>query len=550
MFYQRRRSFLSLFLFLLIVSPVQSETVSESPADPRQTASISSVAEINAIPAHGTYSQTWLSDWSKLPTGKQIAKKDLPSRYFTNANSPLEYTVTDDTVVIRDIAVNLNWSGKENDWYGTNFIHVRNVDTVIIDNVAIRQMTPDQDIADDTIRIQGCKTAIVKNSYFSGPTTGAHIRIDNCKNVFVVNNEIAGTDFTPDDGRDQFKNGAGILITHDPNYGYDAEEGVWSINYTVPQWWSVENNYIHDYTEPGEKGTGAERNQDGVTIVSPPDGIFFNNVIENWRAREPEAGEELAESIDACYDFAFEIDTKDWANKVFRVERNVFINNEKCKTTQRNKNRTDAFLFVNNLYLNTYLKDYHKGSAVYYIHNTFYFDADFHKDTYLRLSQSDLGMSHFYNNMIYSSGTFYWDTYNLNKFCYESVGVIGECVRSIQADYNFYHIAIADYPGLPWWVTGNPEDQIEEFAKWRANGKDRHSLLHTDPNNPAPCFKNMSADIDRNDYRLLKNCPAIDAGSAKYLQLNSSDPFFIDRSFNGKRRGKGLPDAGAFEFSE
>lgn len=500
-----------------------------------------------AAPDIPTYADIHESDWSQLKTGKEIGKQEVSHRRFQKASAPLSYAVENDAVIIRDQAWDLDWTGQENDWYGTNFIHVRNVATVVLDNVAIRQTTPGYDSADDTVRIQGCQTAIIKNSYFAGPTRGAHLRIDNCERVIIMNNEIAGIDFDPDDDREYFQNGAGIVVTNDPDYGLDAETGLSTVNYAPPRRWVIQNNYIHDYTDPGAPNVLGPRNQDAVAVVSPPDGVFFNNVVENWRSRDPEAGETLESAIDACYDLAYETDDPAFSNKVFRTERNIFNANENCKTTQSSANPTNTLLIVNNIYINTYLRDYHQGYDVYHIHNTYYFDEAFHQDTFLRLSQADLGRSHFYNNLIYSTGSTYWNTYNLNKFCFESPGVIGECARAVMGDFNVYRIAIADYEGLPWWVYGNEEDKIEEFAVWQSLGKDLNSLLFDDPDWAPSCFAvDFAFSVNRRD--LLSSCPVVNAGSPRYLKLRDDPALVIERDFWGRPRDDGHPDAGAFEF--
>ncbi len=378
-------------------------------------------------PQDGCYSKDYTSDWSTLATGKDQhwqpagQTSQLGQSCYDPGAGLGNLTVTGPgaggstksffhlCAQDRDVIWNTDDSTvAETYWW------IKDYDYVLIEDVKVRQLgrtskqssanVSDFYFAKDTLLIQNCGTVIIRNSYFAGAITGSHIRVEGCENVFIDNVEIEGLEYA---GSGKLSNGQGIYVYNCSNIRpadnepyplpgaiecieccddvkQECEEDTYFHKYRltclVPgeagyvdyvscgtnafelDWLVIQNCYIHGY----DLDDGVEKgNQDGISLVSPANGIVFNNVVEDWDAAH------TTYKADA----AFDIDhgrycDADYSGNYFRIERNMFLNNESVKTPGMSDG-TNQLLIANNVFLNTLFLDYHKKHDNYLIHNTF-----------------------------------------------------------------------------------------------------------------------------------------------------------------------------------
>jgi len=437
---------------------------------------------------HDCYSQDYLSDWDPdasptpgLGTADELtaAALTLPAagdwtdvitdgvisasggeRWYnvTGASTTLSgtntrtYTQTylhiDGDVTADDIHWEVDWPAGQTKDTATNLISVHDVEYVLIENLYIQQLDSSV-ITKNVLTIDGCDTAIIRNSYFAGPAED-HIQIQGCKRVFIDTVEIAGLD---NNANGLPSLGGGITISNCNSKGIDNTDrcegfscpelttdclsgeyayGTYSCDYTQSppapsgdwkgcdsdesgvdddadgvfevedmthdlSWLVIQNVYIHDAAEAGSG--------DAIAIESPGDGVLFNTVVESWASNS-------AEGVDG----AFDIDHRrfcdpSYKSHLFRIERNMLLDAGYIKTPGLSNFR-NTLLYVNNLFHNTGFNDYHRQHNVFYLHNTIMFDDDslwskmyelnaYYEDDSDPLTRHSQGHSTFFNNAVY-----------------------------------------------------------------------------------------------------------------------------------------------------
>lgn len=432
---------------------------------------------------HGSYSKDYVSDWAALPTGKESDWKSPTATTPTHREvcylpwKSKQFRVDGEGAPfyhLADLDLDVYWDASVDD-KGTTLAYIRNFRRVLVENVNITQRGGVDDCstknpgdvyaAKDTLHISNCDTVIIRNSHFAGAADGSHIRIDGCKCVFIDNVEIEGLTYG---NNTELSNGQGIYVYNcsnirpSDNNPFDAtpplpgkiecseccpnvrevcEGDAYSHKYrrlclepSDPDYVDyvtcgtnkfqleclvIQNSYIHGY----EVDDGGDGNQDAFHLVSPANGVLFNNVVETW---------DPAQSVGRA-DAAFDIDharycDTTYSDNYFRIERNMFLNNDAVKTPGLSDG-TNQLLIVNNILLNTRFTDYHKKHDNYLIHDTFAYSG-FHLATgetenfYRQNGPWNEGKTVMRNNLIYvapdmapdeDSADPTWKDYDLRK---------------------------------------------------------------------------------------------------------------------------------------
>ena len=144
------------------------------------------------VPEHDKYTQTYQSDWSKLPTGEVLAKHDVSKISFKEANGEdvRQYFDEQEKVHLKDLHYKVKWNQKNNK-SKTTLILIENVNEVILENISILNTDPDYK-AYDSIRVEGADRVIIRNLYLAGTVQSYHLRLEGCGEILIENVEIAG----------------------------------------------------------------------------------------------------------------------------------------------------------------------------------------------------------------------------------------------------------------------------------------------------------------------------------------------------------------------
>lgn len=475
------------------------------------------------IPEHGKYTTQYQADWSKLPTGDVLAKHDLTQIPFKEVKGEevRQRFANQDKVHLHDLHYKVQWDGKS-DKFKTTLIIIENVKEVILENISILNTDPDYR-AYDGIRVEGADRVIVRNLYLAGAAQSYHLRLEGCGEVFIENVEIAGVKY----GNSAFaRTGGGIWL----NNGASGRGGINNTGFSVknprvPGWQVIQNCYIHDNTEDDDN----RRNQDGILIHAPSNGLLFNTVVENW----------LRPSGDSAFDLGFRRNEPEYQDRTFRVERNIIRNCTFLKTPGHGTG-PNTLLLANNLLINCTVGDYHGGGGDNrYVHNTFIYDLnqapEYLRQQATRGSQglsclwSFSGRTFYHNNLIYRpQDTFFMFFMNADGD--------QEKYRKVFADRNVYAIQPEQTSYLRSATAGEIHKTFESWCKDTA--QDANSILVEPATVP---FVSYIAG----DFRLTGN-PWANV-TQLYNRKIEGVLLNIDRDFNGNPRDKTHPAPGAFE---
>lgn len=457
------------------------------------------------IPEHGKYSQTYLSDWSKLPTGRELARHDLSQMEFTDvAGEDVRQVFTDETDEIRISGQRLrvSWASPECEKYRHALYYFRNCERIVIEDMAVIQNHGDWR-ASSTFFFESCGSIEIRNCYLAGTSEKPFIRLDGCEEYFIDGVEIAGMDFG-----EGYRCAQGIVINNgaglDPETG--RHRGIYRDDARDLRFGVIQNSYFHDYGL-----TGPVFNHDGIAFAAPADGLIFNCWFENWEA-------------DAAIDNSHRRNDEDYQNHLHRTERCVFVNCHRVKTNGAVGSPTCSLLWCNNLYVDSSLTDYHVGWENWRVHETYIFTRP---KGYFHVMHYREGPKFFRNCLMYSPVSV--------GDIYQSMGETPEQdITLLRSNYFMYLM-----PAPRNWLTARTGNtpEITTWEQWREAGFDADSTL----SELAPLF----ADAAAGDYRLLADSPAAGAGSAETLQPTDRRPA-VTGDFYGNPRPD-PPGCGAFE---
>lgn len=456
--------------------------------------------ETQIIPEHGRYSDVYQGNWSVLPNGKLFWRKKLSDYSFSREpGEKFQKTYYNESKIhLKDIALQVHWK-KPYEKYGNTLFLIRGCDQVIVENVAITQLDPDYR-ASHSIFVEDCKQVIIRNCYFSGTSGSYHVRIEGCEEVFIDNVEISGFDY----GENGVRCGGGIFVNNgDSKAG--GNRGMVSPNPKDMKWCVIQNCYIHD-----NLATDKRRNQDGILIHSASDGIVFNCYFENWKEGDA--------SLDVSHRRADEL----YRNHIFRVERNIFDNADRVKTPG-NSHPSCKLFFANNLYINTFIGDYHRGWDVHHVNETYIFEKG--GFSFFRLWGMSNGSTHFRNCLLYVEPP------GLHNVYFQGENGRPNEYRLLRPDFLVYIM-----PKPLCWLGGQGQ-KITAWEDWQNDERDRNSHFQ----GPISCF----VDPKRGDYRLLPQSPATNFGCSDFV-LQKHPGMKVERDFCGVVRSE-KPSAGAFE---
>ncbi|MCD4675934.1 MAG: hypothetical protein K8S18_08055 [Desulfobacula sp.] len=465
------------------------------------------------IREHGTYSDQYIGNWETLPTGKDYKRRSEIDFTFkvVSGNKAKEKYFDKSEVILKNKAYKVYWK-NEYDKYGNTLFSIRGAENVIVENIAVIQMDPNYK-ASHSLLIEDCQNVIIRDSLFAGSSNKFHIRVEGCTNVLIDNIEIAGYDYGSKIG---VRCGGGIWVNNGDqkaggNLGrfspkpFDMKSSV------------IQNSYFHDnLTEAKNKW----RNQDAVCIGSAGNGVIFNCYFENWLKG------------DAALDISHSRSDKSYKKQSFRAERNIFKN---CRLTKINglSDSSNNVLFINNLYINTFHADYHKGWDSYHINETFILkDArkSGFQDVFFKIWGIDNGNTYFRNCL------FYVFDKRINKFIYMSANYDPDDYRFVNFDNCVYLMPQPDY-----WLRGKNGEQFKTWKEWKKiSGNDANSTFSNVKEQS--CFHNSEQD----DYRLSKDTFLAKDKYSNFVNIKNNT-FIIDKDFFGKKREKATA-AGAFEF--
>ncbi len=473
---------------------------------------------LGIIKEHGQYSEAYRSDWSALPNGKDMARQDPANRAFEtlSGDDAKRWYADQDRVHISGEALEVSWPWRG---YDNQVYRIRDVKTVIIEDVAVVQKDPDYR-GYHSVLIENCDTAVIRNSSFAGAVEHSHIKIKGCRDVLIDNVEIAGIDY---DKSGRHRSGGGIFIE---NGNAQRKGSFGGPGWRDLEWLVIQNSYIHDLTG----GDGTRRNHDAILVHTPADGVIFNNVVENWLRRYGDA------AIDVGYRRGGARD------RFLRIERNIVRNATLTKTPGEFGDGSSAVLWANNLMINAYHGDYHEGWSNLFVHNTYVWDPDklplllerdFSSHAFYRLWEDMRYPSFGRNNLLFINVP---DPF----WVYDQSGGRADKYRNLFTDHTVY---LTRAPLETGWLMSDADNDgptFRSFEDWKTDtGNDRHSIVGV----AAP---DGFVDYAGDDYRLTERSPAAGSGNAAFAVTR--DPrMAITRDFFGKPRSATSPSAGAFE---
>lgn len=458
------------------------------------------------IPEHGKYSETYQSDWSKLPTGKELARRDFDELQFraVNGEQARKTFRDEDEVRLSGELLKVHWDKPECDKYRHTLYLFQNCENVIIEDMAIINADPDFR-ASSSFFFEACGRIEIRNCYIAGTCGRSMIRLEGCEEYFIDRVELAGVDY-PGAG---MKSGPGIFINN--GAGWDEARNrpgaIYAERFRELRWGVIQNCCIHDHPnlEP-------DTNHDGILFHAPADGIVFNCVFENYEG-------------DSCLDISHRRDDVGYQDHHFRIERCIFEKCHRVKTNGATGSANCSILWCNNLHINSMLTDYHVGWPNWHVHETFVNDTG---GGYFLTMHCRGGAALFRNCLAYCPVA--------RGSMYEPWGYEDEDASWIQPDHFIYFM-----PPPRTWLKPRRKfgATITTWDEWQAAGFDRHSVL----TEADPRFANPGA----RDYRLLPDSPAAGAGIP---QMQQATPLrqAVKTDFYGTPRPD-PPSCGAFEVA-
>lgn len=457
------------------------------------------------IRQRGVYSRDYAGDWRNLPTGDVLARRDHTGTDFQDVigEEARKSWVGEDEVRLTDLALRVRWNGESNKMRTTLFT-IRECRRVVIENVDIIQLDPDYR-GYDTIRIEDCDEVIIRNSHFGGTVHHYHLRLEGCGAALIERVEIAGHDH----GELGLRGGGGIFVQNGATgRGGPRDNMIRSPNPRELSWLVIQHCLFRDLAA----SDGQRRNQDGILIHSPTEGIIFNCVVDNWSDAHGDAG----------MDVGFR--RSDLENGFFRIERNLFRRCGLNKSPGGAGHPSNALLWANNVFDGGFFGDYHGLWPLHHVHNT-HIIRD--RQPLYKLWGRNEGPAHIHNCLVYND-----EELPAHQVVFQNDRGEPTRYRNLAFDHNTYLMAP---PGN--WVSGRGAT-VADWEAWReTENQDRHSRMAA----PEDCFANLAAG----DYRLRPGTLPVGAASTQYL--NPEPPWLkVDRDFLGNPR-PAAPAAGAFE---
>jgi hypothetical protein len=507
---------------------------------------------------HGEYSEAYVSDWSRLDSGRSfapdrpavgwtnrafpklsepVANEDFPLWHTSPSEDPDVHLTGDDIPPLQ-----VRWTADETS-YETSVIRIHNKRHVVIENIAIEQLghvdrnDPSKlRTGKHSIFVDGCESLVVRNVYLAGAVSHSHLRVRGCRSVFIENVKVRGLPverlLSPEarDGLGEGRiAGSGIRIDNGNDAGLDCSEvrdgevdpryvnravcGEDSAECFVHDlaWVVIQNSHVYDYTLNPDR---ADTNHDGIVIESAADGIIFNNVVENWWGGNALVDVSHRRGCDEGY-----------RGHRLRVERNLLLGSPYEPSTVKTPGRgssDNAILMANNFYKDLHIVDYHEDYPVYHVNESFYASDDATRKVWYKMY--DLGPSIVENQFVRSpEGEVRMSLFKTNGVLADdpSEWIEGE---SLSADFNLY--AISGSRSFLW-----PEVAalVTEFEDWQGAGQDVDSALEEECSAIVPGSEMCGAEGLGSDWR-SKEDPAL----------------VVDRDFFGAVRGH-RPTVGALE---
>lgn len=305
-------------------------------------------AQASELPFPSIENSDYNKPWAKLP---------LPSNRISASSNIKNITISGDAdlkrfynlknVIIKNQTYHLRFE-EQAEKFQTTFIHIKNCNNVIIENLKIIQLDPDYR-AYHSVLIEDCDNVTVKNSLFSG-TCNFHLRSEGCKNIFLDGIVVKGYDY----GELGIRCGGGIWINNG-NPTSKNRSGLWSPNPKDLKSLIIQNCFIHDNLSEDKS-----RNNDGILIHSAGNGFLFNNRFERWLKG------------DSALDISHRRSDDSYKEKTFIVERNFFFNNKHVKSVGTS-DVSNSIIWRNNIYIDTRLGNYHQNWRDLRVCETFIF---------------------------------------------------------------------------------------------------------------------------------------------------------------------------------
>jgi len=440
-------------------------------------------------------------DLSNMPTGDLLARHAVDSVPWRSVKGPevRKGWKGEKDVVLRDLFLKVSWPEPTNKYSGTLFVF-RDCENVTIENVWVAYMDPDYR-AQHTFLFEGCGKVVIRNVYTAGAVERTHIRFEGCAEYHIERVEVSGWEY----GENDIRCGAGIHINNGITRGDTV--AVTADNPRELQWGVIRDSWFHDYLN--DDG-GKWRNQDGIGFHAPSNGIVFNCVFDNWLA-----GDGAIDDSHRRHDPAYH-------GKVHRIERCVFRSCRLVKTNGATGSPDCVIVWMNNLYVDSWLADYHKGWTNWHLHETHVFSK--RGPVFVK----NWGMRHptlFVNNLLIAPEgmeTIYWQSGKADKDGY----------RQFRAKNTLYLMSTptAWMRGLGKTITSREEwlaEGLEQGCRWLVTN--------------TPGFALSRSGV----YRLEPSSPAAGFGTSALLYPIDRG-LLVARDFYGRRRPI-PPAAGAFE---
>ena len=440
-------------------------------------------------------------DLKDMPTGDVLARHDVAAIDWQAVNGPdVKRTFRDQQdVVLRDLNLKVRWPKPTTKYSGTLFLF-QNCENVRIENVHVAYLDPDYR-AQHTFLFENCGKVTIRGVYSAGAAERIHIRLEGCREYLIERTEIAGWQYGPDDMRA----GAGILI----NNGMTRKGVVAAIakERRELEWGVIRDCWLHDYRN---RDGGKWRNQDGILFHAPSNGIVFNCVFDRWQAG------------DGAIDDSHRRNDPAYRNKVHRIERCIFRDCALVKTNGATGSPDCVIAWVNNLYIDSWLADYHKGWTNWHLHETHI--ATKPMPVFVK-NWGVYGPTVFANGLIHAPvglQDVYWQSGKAEKDGY----------RRFRADHLFYLM-----PKPNHWARGLGV-AISSREKWLAEGLERDCQWL--PETPSPFL-----DPAKGDYRPRASSVLVGKASPAFLDPKDAG-LRVRRDFLGVPRPN-PPTPGAFE---
>ena len=440
-------------------------------------------------------------DLRGMPTGDVLAKHDISSIPWKSVKGPeVRKTWKDQKrVEIRDLALKIDWPEPTTKYSGTLFL-LQNCEDVLIENVSIVHANADYR-GQHSVLLENCGKVTIRNVYSAGAVDRVHIRLEGCREYHIERVEIAGWDY----GKAGVRCGAGILI----NNGITRANGSIHIGTKSRReldWGVIRDCWMHDYLV----NDGKDRNQDGILFHAPSNGIVFNCVFDRWQA-----GDGAIDDSHRRHDPAYK-------NKVHRIERCIFRDNRLVKTNGATGSPDCVIAWINNVYINSWMGDYHRGWTNWHIHETHRWEEQmpvFIKNWGMR--EQPTAFANVLLSAPKGAKTVYWQSGKATTDGY----------RLFRADHVLY---LMPEPAL--WMRGLGVT-IKTRAAWLAEGLECDCRIADEPA--------RFVDAAKRDLRLVPGSPALGFGSSVFLDPPDAG-LRVVRDFNGLPRPN-PPAVGAFE---